>query len=71
MVVKITNEHPKFYQYMGKFFGSRTIERQINDRIYDDNGKVWYICIEDGKVMSSDLLAIVKYLIGDSKIKLV
>ena len=52
MVVKITNEHPKFYQYMGKFFGSRTIERKINERIYDYNGKVWYICIEDGKVMS-------------------
>lgn len=52
MIVKITNEHPKFYQYMGKFFGSRLIERQINDRIYDDNGKVWYICLEEEKVVA-------------------
>lgn len=52
MIVKITNEHPKFYQYMGKFFGSRLIERQINDRIYDDNGKVWYIYLEEEKVVA-------------------
>ncbi len=52
MIIKITNEHPKFYQYMGKFFGSRLIERQINDRIYDDNGKTWYIYVENEKVMA-------------------
>ena len=31
---------------MGKFFGSRIVEKQINDRIYDDAGKEWYIYLE-------------------------
>ena len=52
MVVKMTNQNKKFYNYMGRFFGSRLIEKQINDRIYDDDNKEWYINIEDGKVMA-------------------
>ena len=43
MIVKLKNTDEKFYQYMGKFFGSRLVERQTNDRIYDDASKVWYI----------------------------
>lgn len=50
MVIKITNKDEKFYQYMGKFFGSRLVEKQINDRIYDDDGKEWYIYLEEEKV---------------------
>lgn len=46
------NKDEKFYQYMGKFFGSRLIEKQTNDRIYDDDSKEWYIYIEDEKVMA-------------------
>ena len=41
MIKKITNKEEDFYQYMGKIFGSRSIERQINDRIYDDDSKEW------------------------------
>lgn len=52
MVIKITNRDEKFYQYMGKFFGSRLVERQTNDRIYDDNNKEWYVYIEEEKVMA-------------------
>ena len=52
MVIKITNKDEKFYQYMGKFFGSRLIEKQTNDRIYDDDNKEWYINIEDERVVS-------------------
>ena len=50
MVIKITNKDEKFYWYMGKFFGSRVVERQTNDRIYDDDSKEWYLYIEDEKV---------------------
>lgn len=50
MVVKMTNQDEKFYYYMGKYFGSRLVERQTNDRIYDDDNKVWYIFIEEEKV---------------------
>lgn len=35
---------------MGKFFGSRLVERQTNDRIYDDDNKEWYIYLEEDKV---------------------
>ena len=50
MVVKMTNKDEKFYEYMGKFFGSRLVEKQTNDRIYDDDNKEWYIYIEEEKV---------------------
>lgn len=52
MVTKMTNKEEKFYQYMGKYFGSRLVERQTNDRIYDDDNKVWYIYFEDDKAMA-------------------
>lgn len=52
MIKRVTNKVENFYQYMGKFFGSRLIEKQINDRIYDDEGKIWYIYLEEGKVMA-------------------
>lgn len=50
MVIKMTNQDENFYQYMGKFFGSRLVERQTNDRMYDDDNKVWYLYLEDEKV---------------------
>ncbi len=49
-MIKITNQDEKFYLYMGKFFGSRLVERQTNDRIYDDDNKVWYLYLEGEKV---------------------
>lgn len=52
MVIKITNREEKFYQYMGRFFGSRLIEKQTSDRIYDDDSKEWYIYLKDDKVMA-------------------
>lgn len=52
MLIKMTNKEEKFYQYMGRIFGSRLIERQTNDRIYDDDGKEWYIYLEEEKVMA-------------------
>ena len=48
----VTNKEEKFYQYMGRFFGSRLIEKQTNDRIYDDDNKQWYIYLEEEKVMA-------------------
>ena len=52
MVIKMINKDEKFYQYMGKFFGSRLIEKQTNDRIYDDDSKEWYIYLEEDKVVA-------------------
>lgn len=52
MIIKLTNQDEKFYQYMGKFFGSRLVEKQTNDRIYDDSEKEWYIYLEGKKVVA-------------------
>lgn len=52
MIIKMTNKDENFYQYLGKFFGSRIVEKQINDRIYDDENKEWYICIENNIVIA-------------------
>lgn len=52
MIIKINNKDEKFYQYMGKFFGSRLVERQTNDRIYDDENKEWCLYIEEENVLA-------------------
>ena len=61
MIVKMNNKDEKFYTYMGKMFGSRIIQRQINDRIYDDSDKEWYLYIEDDRVVC--FVSIVKNVI--------
>lgn len=52
MIFKLNNKSENFYNYMGKIFGSRLIERQINDRIYDDENKEWYLYKEDEKIVA-------------------
>lgn len=47
MIVKMSNKDDNFYKYMGKFFGSRIVQTETRDRIYDDNNKLWYIYIDD------------------------
>ena len=54
MIIKLKNTDEKFYQYMGKFFGSRLVEKQTNDRIYDDSDKEWYIYLEGKKAVAFD-----------------
>lgn len=46
MIVKLTNKDINFYHYMGKFFGSRIVQTETKDRIYDDNNKLWYLYID-------------------------
>lgn len=52
MIKKLTNKDERFYNYMGKIFGSRKIQRQTNDRMYDDDEKIWYVYIEKEEVLS-------------------
>lgn len=52
MIVKMNNKEEKFYDYMGRMFGSRIVQRQTNDRIYDDNEKEWYLNLEDDRVVA-------------------
>jgi len=46
MIKKMTNKDEMFYHYMGKFFGSRIVQTETKDRIYDDNRKTWYIYLD-------------------------
>ena len=46
MILKLTNKNEKFYQYMGRFFGSRIVQKETSDRIYDDSDKVWYVYVK-------------------------
>lgn len=46
MIVKMTNKDDDFYSYMGRFFGSRIVQTETKDRIYDDNNKTWYIYLD-------------------------
>lgn len=50
MVLKMTNKNKNFYKYMGKFFGSRLVQKQTNDRIYDDDNKIWYIYLDEEQI---------------------
>lgn len=52
MILVMYNQDKDFYNYMGRIFGSRVIERQTNDRFYDDNEKEWYINVKDNKVVA-------------------
>ena len=43
----MNNKSKDFYSIMGKFFGSRIVENETNDRIYDDNKNDWYIYFDN------------------------
>lgn len=47
MIVKLDNKSKNFYNYMGRFFGSRIVQLDTKDRVYDDNNKLWYIYLRN------------------------
>ena len=47
MITKMDNKSKNFHTIMGKFFGSRIVENETNDRIYDDNKKEWYVYFDN------------------------
>jgi hypothetical protein len=49
MILKMTNRDKNFYSYMGGFFGSRIVQSETKDRIYDDNSKLWYVYVGHGE----------------------
>lgn len=53
MIITMTNQDENFYKYMGKYFGSRIVQSQTKDRLYDDNEKIWYLNMnEDKKILA-------------------
>lgn len=45
-----TNQHPGFYEDLGPFFGSRTIEKELGAKIYDDPDRQWVIIKDNAAV---------------------
>lgn len=52
MIAKMDNKSKNFYSIMGKFFGSRIVENETNDRIYDDNKKEWYVYFDKNNAVA-------------------
>lgn len=52
MILKLNNKSKDFYNYLGRFFGSRIVQVSTQDRMYDDNDKEWYIFLDDETVTS-------------------
>ena len=52
MILKLDNKCKDFYNYMGHFFGSRIVQLDTKDRIYDDNNKLWYIYVKNDTPIS-------------------
>ena len=42
---------PDFYQLLGSIFGSRTFEKEVGIRAYDDIGKVWFCALDHNVVI--------------------
>lgn len=52
MIKRMKNTDKEFYEYMGKIFGSRQVQRDTSDRFYDDDGKEWIINIDKNTVIA-------------------
>lgn len=52
MILKLNNKSENFYNYLGRFFGSRIVQVTTQDRMYDDNNKEWYIYLQESSVTS-------------------
>ncbi|CAM3889172.1 hypothetical protein COLU111180_12690 [Cohnella lubricantis] len=44
---QINNEHPRFYELLGWFFGSREVARELGMPIYDDPNREWIVVVAD------------------------
>lgn len=50
-IVQLTNQDARFYLLLGPFLARREVEKEIGYRIYDDDGKVWFVALEGGTVI--------------------
>lgn len=46
MYKKMTNHSKGFYKYLGPIFGSRAVQKETNDRFYDDPEKEWFFHLD-------------------------
>lgn len=50
-IITITNQDERFYLMLGPFLAHRSIEKEIGGRMYDDDGKTWFVALENGVVV--------------------
>lgn len=50
-ITALTNTDTEFYATMGPFLANRDVVKQVGDKIWDDEGKTWYIARENGTVV--------------------
>jgi len=50
-IIRRTNRDEGFYTLLGPFLARRDVEREIGYKIYDDDGKVWLIAMENEKII--------------------
>jgi GNAT superfamily N-acetyltransferase len=44
-VIRRRREDADFYCLMGRFFGSRAIARELGMPLYDDEHRIWFLCL--------------------------
>lgn len=49
--IQLTNTDDEFYPRMGPFLANRTVIKAIGYPLYDDDGKVWHLALDDGLVV--------------------
>jgi len=50
-IVEMNSGNIDFYNYMGRVFGSRFIEKQVGLKIYDDANKQWVLALQDNVII--------------------
>lgn len=50
-MVLMTNKEEGFYCYMGPFFGSRKVAKELGMPLWDDEDRTWIIAFENDKVI--------------------
>lgn len=52
MEIKVmTNKDEDFYKYMGPFFGSRKVAKELGMPLWDDDERTWIIAFDNDKVV--------------------
>lgn len=52
MEIKVmTNKDEGFYKYMGPFFGSRKVAKELGMPLWDDDDRTWIIAFDGDKVV--------------------
>jgi GNAT superfamily N-acetyltransferase len=47
-IVATRRGEPGFYDLVGPFLGSRAVAKELGAPVWDDDGKEWFVAIDDG-----------------------